>query len=921
MTEKLNNELEAECVESVPNLQDPSSEEKLQALSAKINEADKRNEGRKDKIERLTLFSEMNKERRIDQAREIMDENSERAKAAAIERAAILEYGSEYRRTLIARENKRALIEKALRDEREREEQLARESERISEIEAFKEREREELEKRTQRVQMMLEGLNGVISREKTAKDEAVSAADNEDFEEAAPSQPAIAEEPETDEAAVQFAATEEPKAEEAEIIETAEEKTEENVNTTEPVSNYQGDSERIILNIDPTVTGSCAAGMSDDNVIYIPQSYCMPQNAIYDLQIGTFSAGSDTKQKTEQPVRRHPELAFESDYRDYYRGADELYNRELVDEYEKFLGGREQTLAAEADNLDAAAEYNAALLKDARLEYEAKLSRDARVEYEAALSMDERLEYEAMLSRYAQSKNEPAAYEGNSLEFNTFGAVVGNSDISIGMDRKSLPEEDIGIFAKTELSRRLSAYHKQEGILKGKLKKIENKRKNLSYADRVRLTVDKINVHKEIVEVAIDALQASVYAKSKANISKHRKFLEKEILQYNSALGEYNTLTGRHLAKISPAIAKDVIEGRICEPIPNVYHVDDPHDRPEPSSPYEGSITQAQNRFNDDVRSLGFEGNTVDADFDYERSREDEKAFSKEHSRRIAEIRQISERDVLLVALRNEYKLSRYEAEYHMLQHSFSANNKNKIKRMRKLDNKISKIRSSLKRSIRIERDDNRRYYYLFTVDPAKEPIRSDANREELDALRLRLEILLSERREINERIIALYGGSDKSLGKLKIERKAAGVRRKYTKMMYKRQQKTAIKVGRMKAPEDLKEKFFTLLNKKTEKVASLEEKIYKLKRGKYRGRARRELERDVKGARRAIKYVDSDMKYLMKKLRRHQERYEDDRSWAITLICFSIIAVACVLGWYFFGDAVKAYALDIWERLKARF
>ena len=74
---------------------------------------------------------------------------------------------------------------------------------------------------------MMLEGLSGVISREKTAKDEAVSAADNEDFEEAAASQPAIAEEPETDVAAVQFAATEEPKAEEAEIIETVEEKTE----------------------------------------------------------------------------------------------------------------------------------------------------------------------------------------------------------------------------------------------------------------------------------------------------------------------------------------------------------------------------------------------------------------------------------------------------------------------------------------------------------------------------------------------------------------------------------------------------------------------------------------------------------------------------------------------------------------------
>ncbi len=843
MAEKPDNKLEIERDNTpLPSASELSADEKLKALSTLIKETDKSTGNRKDKIEKLTSLGEKIKERRIDEAREIMEENTERAKMAAIERAAVLEYESEYRKALIARENKKAREEKALQEEKEREQELARENERSFEIEAFKERERDELEKRMLRAQMILDELK----KESVCNNNA-----DENAEEAYTEETSCVEE------------------NESENIENFEEKDD----AAGAVSNNEEDSERIVLNIDPSIIEKQAESVSGENIIHIPPFYCVAQNANYDLHSNGIPNCTEFKPENEGFDRNYPELSGESLYRDYYKDVYELSNRELVDEYEKFLGSREIMRSGEGADFSELADY------------------------EAALSEKHLSEYDSVVSEGEQS------------------------DISIGMDRSHLSGEDIGIFAKTELSRRLSAYHKQENLLKGKLKKIESKHKNLSYAESVRLTVEKIGIHKEIVEVAIEALRACVYAKSRTNISKHKKFLEKEIFRYNSAVGEYETLTGKKLERISPKIADDVIEGRICEPIPNVYYVDDTHHRPESIADYEPRISPQptySNEFGTPDRRPEI---TEEFDSDYEESREMDRVFAKEYSKRISEIRRLSERDVLLIALRNEYKLSRYETEYHMLQHSFSVNSKQKVKRMQKLDKKITKIRSNVRRSIKLERDDNRRYYYLLTVDPMKERVRRDARRDELDALKLRLEILLSERAEINERIIALYGGADKNLRNLKIERKAAGVRRKYTKFMYKRQQRLATKVQRMKAPEDLKEKFFALLNKKTEKVAILEEKIYKLKKGKFRGKARRELERDVKNAKRSIKFVDADLKYVMRKLRRHQERYEDDRAWAITLILFSIIAVSCVIGWYFFGDTVKAYLWDLWTRFKTRF
>ena len=844
MTDELNKAEEYSAKKTaLPTASETMAKEKLKALAGLISETDKNAESRKGAREKLAAESEINKERRLDETRGIMEENSERARAVAIERVTSLEYGAEYRKIIIARENKKAAERKARLEAEEKEADILRENERKSEIDAFIEKEREELKARSLLTKRIFEEISkeeAPLQTEETEETEAQHEVRSriEEEEEVIPHGEAACEE--LPESRIQN----------------------EKCDTDESLTTDNEETDRIILNINPGINKQSAEMPKPENFIHIPALYFNPQVDVNDDLRNPRNLGmrdSGAQDSVEFRGREYPELSYESTYRDYYKEAEELYNRELLDEYGKHLVQKDGV----PYNPDDAAMYPE----------------------ESLLSLSD------------------TSYDASYME--------GQEDIGIGIDRKNASEDDIGGFAKVELSKRLSAYHKQESILKSNLKKIESKQKNTSYAENVRLTVEKIGVHKEIVEVAIEALRACVYVGSRVNISKHRRFLEKEIFRYNSAVGEYETLTGRQLTKLSSKMAADIEQGRICQPIPNVYYVNDWHNQPESVNYYEPRVQNEASYMAEQVDAPSLDDEDYDSDFG--EAREREKIFAKERAKKVNEIRRLSERDVLLVVLRNEYKLSKYETEYHMLQHTFSIKRKQKAKKMQKLDRRISKIRNNLRRSLKLERDDNRRYYYLFTVDPMKERVKKEARREELDALKLRLEVLLREREEINERIIALYGGSDKNLRKIKIDRKATGVRKKIVKMMYRRQERIAARVQRMKAPEDLKEKFFAILNKKTEKVGVLEEQIYKLKKGRLKGKARRELEREVRRAKSSIKYIDSDMKYIMKKLKRHQERYEDDRAWAITLIVFSLLAIAGVACWYFFGESIKAYFADI--------
>jgi len=239
----------------------------------------------------------------------------------------------------------------------------------------------------------------------------------------------------------------------------------------------------------------------------------------------------------------------------------------------------------------------------------------------------------------------------------------------------------------------------------------------------------------------------------------------------------------------------------------------------------------------------------------------------------------------------------------------SYGSDRRRVAKEIKSINRKISKVKHADKSSARLEREDNSRYYLLPALPLSEEKTKKGARRERLESLRLRLDVLLAERESINERLIALYGGSDKKLRHVKIKRKAGGVRRKSAKAMHKKQSDIARKIESYRAPLDMKERAYELLNKKIACAATADENQYKLKRMRVKGRARAELIAEIKRSRRDMKRADTELRYMLKKLKRQEERYKDDREWALLLIVLALLSALGIGAWMLWGDRIIAY------------
>ena len=179
-----------------------------------------------------------------------------------------------------------------------------------------------------------------------------------------------------------------------------------------------------------------------------------------------------------------------------------------------------------------------------------------------------------------------------------------------------------------------------------------------------------------------------------------------------------------------------------------------------------------------------------------------------------------------------------------------------------------------------------------------------------------MRLDILLSERQVINDELIALYGGVDKKLTYAKINRKAAAVRRKRAKSAARSQRQLAEKMKKYRAPDEMKEKALSLLNEKTRAIAEIEETKYKINALRPRGKALKEMYRKIKTEKKKIRRINDDIKFVMKKLRRHEARFLDDMQWAITLISIAAVIIACIGAYTFHGEEIKAFLFDFYNR-----
>lgn len=887
-----------------------SREEKFKELKDRIARADKEAEIRKSERERLLREGETAREKNLDDAISKMAENTARAQEAASERIARLEY----RQSVIerARRNRRT-YEKAEKDEK----LLAEKREK--ELLDFVEREKEEAEARETANAALLDKISAVT--EETVSEQ---------------TEPPVAQEPSVCEETEAVAQMPESENGEEILIQNGAGNTE--TAETEETDGKEFDGDRIVLNINPSEKITVTQG--DENVIHIgarqvdatgtvlgaaalygavktasgiearileaQRRHIALKNAAIENAHGIFEEEARLLEEEEQ--RYNSEIAelrakrFElAEQRDYT--SESVYYPEAeptVDEYEK----AEDVLrfGASFDEISIGEEYDRT--KRAELDF---------LKAAETYGIGENFEYSLGTEEYSYPDADKAEVEAKAVEDYERGLekeelFAGSEDSDFASVEAGLynfrAEEDLSLFDRTQLRNQLNAYHREEKSLLKKYARTEKKQKRASQEENTVLIVEKIGIQKEITELAIEALAACVYVGARSKTSKYKNHLIKHVDRYNAICDEYEIHTGKPLTRISPDIANEIVGGRICQPIPNVYLAGE--DRP---AVYDERLLENREmyRFAEEYgeEAVKFDkfGDTVPPELSRAQRREKE----KKHAERMSAVKRATERDVLLIGLRNDYRVAGLEAERDILVNSFGNKDKQREKKIRLLDRKIDKIRHGTRRALKLEREDNARYYLLTALDGKDEKVKKGARQERLDALKMRLDVLISERERINESLISLYGGDDKKLKAAKVVRKAGNVRKRYAKYMYKKQKRLASKINSMKAPLDIKEKAYSVLNKKTVAVAKVEECRYKLKRLKPKGRAKRELVSDMKRAKSSLKILDADLRFLMKKLRRHHERYIDDRNWGIVLIVCALVLAAGIAVWYFFGRNVN--------------
>lgn len=254
---------------------------------------------------------------------------------------------------------------------------------------------------------------------------------------------------------------------------------------------------------------------------------------------------------------------------------------------------------------------------------------------------------------------------------------------------------------------------------------------------------------------------------------------------------------------------------------------------------------------------------NTKKSDGDTHAGEELARDYSKSQVRKIVRARMRT--DLAYVRAAHNDKLRTLEFEYRTASLVFSKRKKKRGMRTEgEIRSEMNKIDHALKKALRREKADNKRYYKPLRDDYVTQKLPNGASRENLAQLRDELFKLLAKRDEINMKLISLYSGGelDASGGysalinaELYGKRTAYNKQKKIDSLIYKHH----VSVSHSK-------KLYALMDEYVELSGKISKIDFKLKREHPHGSDRRSLRRERRRLKRKRSDVDGDIKHNMK-------------------------------------------------------
>lgn len=255
------------------------------------------------------------------------------------------------------------------------------------------------------------------------------------------------------------------------------------------------------------------------------------------------------------------------------------------------------------------------------------------------------------------------------------------------------------------------------------------------------------------------------------------------------------------------------------------------------------------------------------------------------------------------LVEARMLYEIASMKAEHKMLGYAFSIDVLKKERTDRKMRRQISERMSKLSRALKRERADSTRYYTAALDRYEGNADKRVKNAALIESILGRLDYALKERERIDESLMRLYVLDSDEVASTK----EAKVALRAAKASYRSQLNTAKRVARMRAPDELKEKIFNLMNERTTMLSTIEKNEYLLHKKRYTGADKRAVKRQNGEMRRAVRHKEDDVRFFIKKAEKHNAAHGDGVSqigWLIaTLLFAAAIGVLYLLGKYYWG------------------
>ena len=267
---------------------------------------------------------------------------------------------------------------------------------------------------------------------------------------------------------------------------------------------------------------------------------------------------------------------------------------------------------------------------------------------------------------------------------------------------------------------------------------------------------------------------------------------------------------------------------------------------------------------------------------------------------------------NVKLVEMRMLYEIAELKMKHRMSTLTFSLDFGREYRNERELYREVNRRIKGVRKALRLERNNNRRYYLVLADRCIGDIARRNRNRAKIESVIRRVEFLLTERDRINNRLIELYAGDvgeDKKPLSEKIGKRATRV----AKRVYRSMKKLAKRVHRMHAPDELREKIFALMNDRITEYSRRTQLEESLRRLKPRGEAKRRMKKEYRECCRRIKYMESDLKTFVKKAERYDTIYHENGK-QIAWILGTLLGLGALTFLYFtYKTAIDSFLMGL--------